>query len=83
MVLVLGGTHIKKSYQHLKSNQGTPDMLFPSAEAMLIIGSAALKRGEGVKAEEAQPVYVRDTVSWKKLPGKVKIAITISYEVTF
>ena len=54
----------------LKSNNGTPDVLFPSAEAMLVIGKAALERGEGVSAEDAQPVYVRDTVSWKKLPGR-------------
>lgn len=54
----------------LKSNIGTPDILFPSAEAMLVIGEAAFKRGEGVAAEYAQPVYVRDTVSWKKLPGR-------------
>ncbi len=54
----------------LKVNQGTPEVLFPSAEAMLVIGEAALKRGEGVAAEDAQPVYVRDTVSWKKLPGR-------------
>lgn len=54
----------------LKSNDGTPEILFPSAEAMLIIGEAAFKRGEGVVAEEAQPVYVRDTVSWQKLPGR-------------
>lgn len=54
----------------LKSNQGTPDILFPSAEAMIILGEAAFKRGEGVSAENAQPVYVRDTVSWKKLPGR-------------
>nr|WP_274620487.1 tRNA (adenosine(37)-N6)-threonylcarbamoyltransferase complex dimerization subunit type 1 TsaB [Colwellia maritima] len=54
----------------LKTNVGTPEILFPSAEAMLVIGIAALKRGEGVNAEDAQPVYVRDTVSWKKLPGK-------------
>ena len=54
----------------LKSNDGTPDVLFPSALAMLAIGKAALEQGEGVKAEDAQPVYVRDTVSWKKLPGR-------------
>ena len=60
----------KEALSSLISNPSTPEILFPSAEAMLILGSAALKRGEGVKAEEAQPVYVRDTVSWKKLPGK-------------
>jgi len=54
----------------LKSNKGSPDILFPSAEAMLAIGVAKLEQGLGVSAEQAQPVYVRDTVSWKKLPGK-------------
>jgi tRNA threonylcarbamoyladenosine biosynthesis protein TsaB len=54
----------------LKNNNDTPDILFPCAEAMLTIGIATLKSGKGVKAEDAQPVYVRDTVSWKKLPGK-------------
>ena len=54
----------------LKSNEGSPDILFPRAEAMLTIGIAKLVQGEGVSAENAQPVYVRDTVSWKKLPGK-------------
>lgn len=54
----------------LKSNEATPDVLFPRAEAMLTIGEAAFKRGEGVAAENAQPVYVRDTVSWQKLPGR-------------
>jgi len=54
----------------LKGNTGTPDILFPSAEAMLVIGINALEQGKGVAAEDAQPVYVRDTVSWKKLPGR-------------
>jgi len=54
----------------LKSNDGSPDILFPSAEAMLAIGVVKLEQGQGVSAEQAQPVYVRDTVSWKKLPGK-------------
>ena len=54
----------------LKSNDGTPNVLFPSAQAMLAIGKVAFEQGEGVKAEDAQPVYVRDTVSWKKLPGR-------------
>ncbi len=54
----------------LKSNDGTPDVLFPSAQAMLTIGIDAFNKGQGVSAEQAQPVYVRDTVSWKKLPGR-------------
>lgn len=54
----------------LKSNDGSPNILFPNALAMLTIGAAKFKEGLGVSAEEAQPVYVRDTVSWQKLPGR-------------
>ena len=54
----------------LKTNEGSPRVLFPAAEAMLVLGQAAFARGEQVSAENAQPGYVRDTVSWKKLPGK-------------
>ena len=32
-------------------------------------GKCDLREG-GTGAENAQPVYVRDTVSWKKLPGR-------------
>lgn len=54
----------------LKLQDESPEILFPSAIAMLKIGIAAFQAGKGVSAEEAQPVYVRDTVSWKKLPGR-------------
>ena len=54
----------------LRTNEASPEILFPTAEAMLAIGKVKLEQGQGVSAEEAQPVYVRDTVSWKKLPGK-------------
>ena len=54
----------------LKVNDASPDILYPCAEAMLAIGKVQFENGQGVSAENAQPVYVRDTVSWKKLPGK-------------
>ena len=59
-----------KSLSSLKTDKAHPELLFPHAEAMLCIGEAAFANDEGVTAEHAQPVYVRDTVSWKKLPGK-------------
>ncbi|NQY34892.1 MAG: tRNA (adenosine(37)-N6)-threonylcarbamoyltransferase complex dimerization subunit type 1 TsaB [Alteromonadaceae bacterium] len=55
---------------NLKNNEGSPDVLFPTAEAMLVIGVDGFEQGLSVSAEHAQPVYVRDTVSWKKLPGR-------------
>jgi len=53
----------------LKNNQGSPEILFPDAQAMLAIGKVNFSE-RAVSAEHAQPVYVRDTVSWKKLPGR-------------
>lgn len=53
----------------LKSNTGSPEILFPTAEAMLAIGQIDFTK-HCVTAENAQPKYVRDTVSWKKLPGR-------------
>lgn len=46
------------------------DVKFPTAEAMLKIAEAEFVAGNSVTADKAEPVYLRDTVSWKKLPGK-------------
>ncbi|WP_033079520.1 tRNA (adenosine(37)-N6)-threonylcarbamoyltransferase complex dimerization subunit type 1 TsaB [Thalassotalea sp. ND16A] len=46
------------------------DIEFPTAVAMLAIGKAEFALGNSVAAEQAQPVYLRDTVTWKKLPGR-------------
>ncbi|GLX77075.1 tRNA (adenosine(37)-N6)-threonylcarbamoyltransferase complex dimerization subunit type 1 TsaB [Thalassotalea insulae] len=54
----------------LTVNQTSPEVLYPHAEAMLTIAEADFDNGNAVSAELAQPVYVRDTVSWKKLPGR-------------
>ena len=59
-----------ESLSSLASNAGDIEILYPHAEAMLTIGIPQLEAGLGVSAEQAQPVYVRDTVSWKKLPGR-------------
>jgi len=53
----------------LKSNADSPEILFPTAVAMLTLGQVDFAQ-HCVDAENAQPKYVRDTVSWKKLPGR-------------
>jgi len=60
----------KNELESLKINAGTPEILFPTAEELLEIGQYYFSKGQAVSAENAQPVYVRDTVSWKKLPGR-------------
>ena len=54
----------------LNSNSEQIDVLYPDAQAMLALGVDDFNKGLSVSAEFAQPVYVRDTVSWKKLPGR-------------
>lgn len=60
----------KNELEALKINAGTPEILFPNAQELLEIGQYYFSQGKAVIAEHAQPVYVRDTVSWKKLPGR-------------
>jgi tRNA threonylcarbamoyladenosine biosynthesis protein TsaB len=54
----------------LRSNKQSVDVLYPHAEDMLLLAIPEFEQGNSVSAENAQPVYVRDTVSWQKLPGK-------------
>ena len=46
------------------------NMLLPAAEDMLPIASQLLAAGKTVAVEHAEPVYLRNTVAWKKLPGR-------------
>lgn len=46
------------------------DILYPSAQDMLTLALPAWAQGQFVAAELAEPVYVRDEVTWQKLPGK-------------
>ncbi|MCG2579333.1 MAG: tRNA (adenosine(37)-N6)-threonylcarbamoyltransferase complex dimerization subunit type 1 TsaB [Marinobacter sp.] len=46
------------------------DTLVPRARCVARLAHHELAAGGGVSAAEAQPVYVRDEVTWKKLPGR-------------
>ena len=46
------------------------DVTLPNALYMLPLAIEQFKQGHAVSAEHAQPNYVRDEVSWKKLPGR-------------
>ncbi len=45
-------------------------VLLPAAEDMLPIARQLLAAGKTVAVEKAEPVYLRNTVAWKKLPGR-------------
>jgi tRNA threonylcarbamoyladenosine biosynthesis protein TsaB len=46
------------------------DITLPNARFMAEIAEKMLLDGQTTDAANAQPVYVRDTVTWKKLPGR-------------
>ncbi len=46
------------------------EILYPSAQDMLALAIPAWVASQFVPAECAEPVYVRDEVTWKKLPGR-------------
>ena len=44
--------------------------LIPRASWVARLAAVKYSQGMAVSAEQAQPVYIRDEVSWKKLPGR-------------
>jgi tRNA threonylcarbamoyladenosine biosynthesis protein TsaB len=46
------------------------DSLIPQASHVAQLASESFVANGGVAAAEAQPVYIRDEVAWKKLPGR-------------
>ncbi len=49
---------------------GLHNVLLPSAADMLPLAVVALAVGEGVAADCAEPVYLRNQIAWKKLPDR-------------
>lgn len=46
------------------------DVLYPQAQDMVVLAKQAFEQGHTVAVEDSSPVYLRDTVAWKKLPGR-------------
>ena len=59
--------HIRKE-RRLLLRDG--EVLLPAAEDMLPIACQMFAEGKTVAVEHAEPVYLRNNVAWKKLPGK-------------
>lgn len=59
-----GGCHYEFVQSIAAKNED--QQLLPRAEDMLVIAEQAFQRQQFVRAEEAQPVYLRDSVAWKK-----------------
>ncbi|NLS11562.1 tRNA (adenosine(37)-N6)-threonylcarbamoyltransferase complex dimerization subunit type 1 TsaB [Vibrio sp. SM6] len=45
-------------------------VLYPDAQDMVVLAKYELAQGNTVAVEASSPVYLRDNVAWKKLPGR-------------
>ena len=61
-----------QAYPALTEVQGevVVSVTYPYARHMLPLVERAYEAGETMTAESITPVYLRDTVTWKKLPGR-------------
>lgn len=63
-----------QSYQQELNNipikRQSTEVLYPEAEDIAFLAQAEWQNGNTVTAEQASPVYLRDKVAWKKLPGR-------------
>ena len=46
------------------------DILYPDAQFMLALVENGVQKGRAKEIEQIEPVYLRDKVTWKKLPGR-------------
>lgn len=55
---------------HFSGTSILSDILYPNSSFMLSAAAQFIDQDEAVEPELATPVYLRDTVTWKKLPGR-------------
>lgn len=46
------------------------EVLYPDSQDIVVLAKQELEKGNTVPVEESSPVYLRDNVTWKKLPGR-------------
>jgi tRNA threonylcarbamoyladenosine biosynthesis protein TsaB len=69
-ILVGTGWSAYPELSHFYKDSVTSDILYPNAAYMLDSARNLIGQDAAVEPEQAIPVYLRDTVTWKKLPGR-------------
>jgi tRNA threonylcarbamoyladenosine biosynthesis protein TsaB len=46
------------------------EILYPDAEDIAFLAKLSFAKGKAVSVEDSSPIYLRDKVAWKKLPGR-------------
>jgi tRNA threonylcarbamoyladenosine biosynthesis protein TsaB len=64
------GFHAYEQDLGLQLHSSALQVNYPNAKYMLSLARWQLEQGKNVPPEHVSPVYVRDTVTWKKLPNR-------------
>jgi tRNA threonylcarbamoyladenosine biosynthesis protein TsaB len=66
-----GWRYAERMPDNVVSRVASPETgMVPDARFVVRLAADAWEKGVAVPAAEAQPVYLRDEVTWKKLPGR-------------
>ncbi|MPW35291.1 tRNA (adenosine(37)-N6)-threonylcarbamoyltransferase complex dimerization subunit type 1 TsaB [Vibrio sp. B1Z05] len=57
-------------FKALKFKRSETGVLYPESQDIVVLAQHELEAGHQMSAEQASPVYLRDKVAWKKLPGR-------------
>ena len=59
-----------QDFANLALNRIETPVLYPESQDIAFLAKFELEKGNTVAVENSSPVYLRDTVTWKKLPGR-------------
>lgn len=59
-----------QTYPDMLKNIHTSDILLPHAQDLIVIANKKWQKNEWVSVENAEPTYLRNEVTWQKLPGR-------------
>ncbi|TOI49458.1 tRNA (adenosine(37)-N6)-threonylcarbamoyltransferase complex dimerization subunit type 1 TsaB [Vibrio parahaemolyticus] len=65
-----GWSAYQEELASLPFNTADSEVLYPDSQDIVILAKQELEKGNTVPVEESSPVYLRDNVTWKKLPGR-------------
>ncbi|KFA59414.1 tRNA N6-adenosine(37)-N6-threonylcarbamoyltransferase complex dimerization subunit TsaB [Gilliamella sp. wkB18] len=59
-----------QTYPNMLNNIKRSNILLPHAQDLIVIADQKWKRKDIINVEEVEPTYLRNEVTWKKLPGR-------------
>ncbi len=59
-----------QTYQDMLTGIKRSELLLPYAQDLIVIANQKWQRQEFINVEDVEPTYLRNEVTWKKLPGR-------------